>query len=191
MFSFMAYRKSLFAAILLGLATFGQPALSAGFLVNPKLLPAGGGQQAASFNWPTNSINLSQLQQIFSQFPGISQFNFQFPNQMNWSTTPNAVQQLYNSYLQQAQSFGMSGTLPELSFSSLNTNSLKSGLSTFSIGSLGNFNNQMGQMMQQFRYEQLHLNWMPEWMKRFVVALYDAFLQAYNFMQSKLMMAFR
>jgi hypothetical protein len=183
----MTNRKLLFTAVFLGVVAFEQPAFSA-FQFTPHINSIGG-QQSASIDWPSDSINLSQLQEIFSKLPGISQFNLQFPNQTNWNVTPEAISSLYNNYLQEAQSVGFTGKLPDLSFSSLNINALKSGMATFSIGGMmSNAKMQMDQELRQFRYDELHLgSWMPEWMKRTILALYDSLVQAINFMYDKLM----
>jgi len=147
---------------------------------------------AQDIQWPSNTINLSQLESIFSQYPGINQFNIQFPNQTNWGITPGSVQTLVNNFQQEAQSLGVKGALPDLSFSSLAGGGLKGGLAQLAINNSGDLKGQMDDVLRQLRYQTLDLSdALPDWLKQFLLAIYDAVYSGFEFLGQKLASLFR
>jgi hypothetical protein len=193
MFSLNRARISVSAVLFLGFCAFSQPSQGIWHYTpispvipstgNPSLL----GQGSMNIQWPANTINLSQLENIFTQNPGISQFNIQFPNQSNWGITPNAIQSIYNTFEQEAQSVGVTGKLPDLSFSSLAETTMKSGLPQLMINPNGDIKSQMDDILRQLRYQSLDLgNYLPDWLKRIVLAVYDAVYSVFDFLGAQL-----
>jgi hypothetical protein len=146
-----------------------------------------------NINWPTPVIKFSQIQQILSQLPGVGNVNIHFPNSTSWNVTPDSLQSIYKNYTEEGKFVGYRGQLPELSFSSLSAlSNPKAGGATLAISQLmGGSKEQMDQVLHQLREQNLFLgDWMPEWMRRFILAVFDAFMQAMDFMYNTLAAAF-
>lgn len=148
---------------------------------------------ASSIKWPTDSISFDQLQQMFAKVPGLNKLNIQFPNQGNWSVTPEMALNLYNSYQQEAGSVGLQGKLPELLFSSLSGALLKNQKEGQGFqmpvldASKGDIKEQLDDMLRQLRYQTMNMgDMLPDWLKRGLLAFYDAVYAALNFMGAQL-----
>ena len=157
----------------------------------------GNSGQSMDVNWPSNIIDLSQLQAIFTQNPAFKQFNILFPNQTNWNVTPSSIQSLMGNYQQEAQSVGMSDRPPGLSFSSLaNAGGVKAGILQLAIAQLkdgnllsnpGTMKNMMSDMLRQARFQNMPLgDLLPDWLKRIMLEVYDAVYSAFEFLGARL-----
>ncbi len=220
MFCSKKFHIALFSAVCLGYTGFVQPSFSAFYYApHPSTAnPSGGADDwqpttriqdapdlqdatqslsrgGSSINWPTDSINLSQLQALFSKFPGLSKLNIQFPNQTNWGITPDQIRTLSNNYQLEAKSMGVTDKIPDLLFSSLSGGSLKAGALQLAIANLkngGDIKGQMDDLLRQVRYDGLNLgNGLPDWLKRVLLAVYDAVYQALTFAGGILASMFR
>jgi len=144
-------------------------------------------QQAMNVQWPSNAINLSQLQSLLTQNPGISQFNLQFPNQSSWGVTPNTVQSLASMFQQSADAVGFTGKLPDLSFSSLAATAVSSGLPQMMIDPKGDIQGQLTDVLRNMRYQSIDLSdALPDWLKRIVLAIYDYAYNTFDYLGQQL-----
>jgi len=171
--SSLKLRIPLFSAGFLAFLAFAQPGLATG-------------GQGMTVQWPTTSINLSQLQGILAQNQGIGPVTIQFPNQFNWTVTPDGIQGLVGNAQQAAQAMGVSGKLPDLSFSALA--GANSG-PQISIPNMmqGNLKGQLDDVMRQLRYQEMNLgDMLPDWLKEFIVAIYDAVYAAFDYVQAQM-----
>lgn len=137
-------------------------------------------QQSLNIPWNSNSITVEQLQALFRQYPTIGQFNIQFPNMTNWSITPDAALALYKNYQQQAQSLGLSGNLPDLSFSSLAVEGVKAGVAQLSVNNPNaDLKTQIGDVLQSFNSpNSSFLDWVPDWFKDGLKTIFDTVYDA-------------
>jgi hypothetical protein len=180
-------RTSLFLAVFLGFLAVSRPGLSVVNYQHMMAPPQITGQNA-TFQWPSNNINLSQLEQILTQYQGMNQLNFQFPNQFNWMATPSSIQGLLGSIQKEAQSEGVTSPLSDLSLSSL-ADGGGLGLDQISIPNLlqGNINDKLDAVMRQLRYEELNLsNKLPDWLKDMIVSVYDAIYAVFDYIQTQI-----
>jgi hypothetical protein len=128
------------------------------------------------------------LQGLFSQVPGISQLNIQFPNLTSWNVSSGQLQDLIAKLQQEAQVVRFGGSkLPDLSFSSLANADGNGG--QLSIASLknGDFKTQMDNMLYQLRYDEMNLSRsLPDWLKRALLAVYDTIYDCMQYLGNML-----
>ncbi len=192
------YRASLFLAVFLGFISVAQPGWSGMNFRAPVMpqipampqiptLPIGNGQEAA-LQWPSNQINISQLEQILSQNPGLNQLNIQFPNQFNWQTSPGSIQNLLSSIQEEAQNIGVNGSISDLALSSLSGEGLEADqLSIPNLLQGGDITHQLDAVMRQMRYQALNLsNYLPDWLKQVIVEVYDDVYGVFDYVQAQI-----
>lgn len=160
--------------------------------------PAHAGSPTINFNippppsmnipWNSSSISMSQLQGIMSQYPGVNQFNLQFPNNTSWSVTPSGLQSMYSNYLQQAQSLGYKGGVPDLSFSSLHDMHFDANMLTVPIDSLStSFQSAIDNGLRELRYQQMHLSdALPDWLKEGLLTVWNGIVTICDYIREKL-----
>ena len=186
------YKALFFTAGFWGIFTLSQPVLSLpsvpAFAQSQMQSPVSAGAQEQLIDWPFNYINLSQLEAIFSQYPALKQLDIHFPNQTRWNISPGDLQRIASDYQQEASSLGVMGKLPALSFSAISASGLQEGLAHIAIGNPnGDIKAQMDDVLRQMRYEELNLsNALPDWLKHFILAIYDAVYSTFDFLGSEL-----
>lgn len=135
--------------------------------------------------WPTDAVSFDQLQTVLQQFPGINNIKLQFPNQSEWSLSPQDLLAYHDDFLKQAGGLGFgvgNTTLPELVFSSLAGQAMGHGaLAAISINAVKNgMGEALEPMLRELRYEQLALaDYLPAWLKDFLLAVYNMVMPYY------------
>jgi len=189
MVSSHVWQAARYLTVILGILASAPPAISA-YHYTP-LTGQVPWQTGNTINWPSSTINASQLQNLFSQFPGASQLNIHFPNQLNWSVTPQQLSSLYSDFVQSAQLQGLSGALPSLNFSSLTGAAKGAGVTMPIRNAMGDMKSQMDQTLREFRYDELNLaSGLPNWLKSIILAVHDTVVNALNFMYEKIAAVF-
>ncbi len=174
----MLFKKQIvILAILFVMAVAGMPAQSqAAFNSMPQ-----------SIAWPSNSISWPDLQGLFNQYPGTSQFNIQFPNSTQWNVDPSSMQSFYNDYLNSARSLGYGSAanpLPPLIFSALkNAGANNLNIANVPIGNgITVMEQQMEGVLRDMRYEQMHLSdALPDWLKNIILIMWNGLTQLWDF----------
>lgn len=177
---------------LLALAFLGVAPVAAAATSLTINMPGSFAPQPLPVQWSQDSISLSQLQSLFGQNPGASQFQIQFPNGMSWNVTPAGIQALYSAYSQKAAALGFS-QLPDLSFSSLESTVRNSGMATIPVS------NAMSIMQQESdaalsalqTQESSFMNSLPDWLKNILQMIANGFMILYNFARDEAHALFR
>ena len=200
MVPFKPSKIALFTAVFLSVLAVAEPGITA-FHYTPHPYTTDDGSQGESIQWPSDSISVSQMQGVFNQFPGVSNFNFQFPNQTNWATTPAAVQNIYDTLQQKAQALGVGtgGKVPDLSFSSLAGGGVQGDMMQLAIDKIksGDAQAEMGDLLNQFQSGNLsnslssYMDMLPDWLKTILMTIYNAIYACFDFLQSEVQAMFR